>query len=98
MLTYRLDHLPLTAPISYLTICAHTSSGSGRLLYQTCSQLALTPRNMKTAAREFCKLAPLRFTAGLGSEAYSDHVHYVDPVRQLWAAFIAGYASAIAVS
>jgi glycogen debranching enzyme len=60
MLTYRLDHLPFSMPGSYLTISARASSGSGRLLYQTCSQMAITPRNMVGQARDFFELALLR--------------------------------------
>lgn len=35
------------------------------------------------------------FTARLGDDVYLDHVHYVEPVRQLQAAFVAGYLSAL---
>ena len=32
-----------------------------------------------------------RFTKNLGGSVYCDHVHYIEPVRQLQAAFIAGH-------
>jgi lysophospholipase L1-like esterase len=35
------------------------------------------------------------FTAKLGDGVFLDHVHYVEPVRKLQAAFIAGYLSAV---
>ena len=36
-----------------------------------------------------------RFTTRLGDGIFLDHVHYVEPVRQLQAAFIAGYLNAV---
>jgi lysophospholipase L1-like esterase len=35
------------------------------------------------------------FTGRLGDDVFLDHVHFVEPVRQLQAAFIAGYLSAV---
>lgn len=35
------------------------------------------------------------FTARLGDGVFLDHVHYVEPVRQLQAAYIGGYVSAV---
>lgn len=36
------------------------------------------------------------FTAGLGGNPFCDHVHFLEPVRQLQAAFIAGHLLALA--
>ena len=67
---------------------AHSDLGFTRYHKDICHYNQLALKIMKT--RDIPVIDLGSFTAGLGEELYMDHVHFVEPVRKLQAAFIAG--------